>query len=297
MIVQRLRGGLGNQLFQYAAGKSLALHHGVPFKLDTYYYTLHPYRTVAIDKFKTEYTLAQKQEVAAFVGSTKVERYFHKKTLYRYCSSAFAQPYYHFYEGFFDLPNNIYLSGYWQSERYFQPFASVMREQLVPQESMSSENVALKQQMMNSPSVSIHIRHGDYQAKAYSGFFAIQEVSYYQKAIQVMRERIENPAFFVFSDDIPWSRQVFADLEATFIDHNHGEQAYWDLVLMSNCKHHIIANSSFSWWGAWLNPRADKIVIAPQRWFVTNHYTGRNPVYPTREYNLKDQLPDGWIRL
>ncbi len=297
MVIQRLRGGVGNQLFQYAAGKALTLHHRVPFKIDPYYYTHHPYRTLVLDKFKTDYVRAPEQDITAFIGSTKVQRYFHKKTSYRYCREAFAQPYYHFYEEFFNLPSSVYLSGYWQSERYFEPYASVIREHLVPREPMSEKNTALKQRMQATQSVSVHVRHGDYQSAAYTGFFAIQPPAYYRRAINTLRERLDNPTFFFFSDDISWCKQTFADQQAVFVDHNSGEQAYWDLLMMANCQHHIIANSSFSWWGAWLNPRPDKLVIAPQQWFTTNHYSGKNPVYPERTYNLKDQLPNGWIRL
>ena len=226
-----------------------------------------------------------------------MQRYFHKKTSYRYCREAFAQPYYHFYEEFLNLPSSVYLSGYWQSERYFEPYASVIREHLVPRESMSEKNTALKQRMQATQSVSVHVRHGDYQSAAYTGFFAIQPPAYYRRAINSLRERLDNPTFFFFSDNISWCKQAFADQQAVFVDHNSGEQAYWDLLMMANCQHHIIANSSFSWWGAWLNPRPDKLVIAPQQWFTINCYSGKNPVYPERTYNLKDQLPDGWIRL
>ncbi len=283
-------------MFQYAASKALALHHGVPLKLNTYYYSHHPYRTLGLDKFRTDYVQAPERDVSAFVGKTKAQRYFHKRTNYRYCRRAFAQPYYHFYEEFLDLPSSVYLSGYWQSERYFLPYASAIREHLVPRAPMSDRNAALKQRTQATQSVSVHVRRGDYQKSEYASFFAVQPLAYYQQALKTLREQLDNPTFFFFSDDIAWCKQTFADQEAVFIDHNSGAQAYWDLLLMASCKHHIIANSSFSWWGAWLNPRPDKRVIAPQRWFTTNYSAGKNPVYPERTYHLKDQLPDGWIR-
>ena len=120
--------------------------------------------------------------------------------------------------------------------------------------------------------VSLHVRRGDYvsdpKTKAILG---VCSLDYYRAAIAHIAERIESPAFFVFSDDIAWAK---ANLEIPFpceyVDHNQGQQSYNDMHLMSLCKHHIIANSSFSWWGAWLNPRKDKIVIAPENWFANN---------------------------
>lgn len=297
MIVLRLRGGLGNQLFQYAAGQSLALYHRVPLKLDTYYYSYHPYRTFALDHFHTEYEQADEAEITSFVGKTRLEKLFHKKTNYRYCRRAFGQPYYHFYPDFYQLPNDIYLSGYWQSERYFRPYASVIRKHLVPRAAPNEQNARLIDEMRRTQSVSLHVRHGDYTNPSFDDFFATLDVSYYNAAIRRMRQQTNAPRFFVFSDDIPWCRQTFADLDATFVAHNQGKDAYWDLWLMAQCRHHIIANSSFSWWGAWLDERPDKRVIAPRQWFTSNHYRGRSPVYPERTYHLQDQLPDEWIRL
>ena len=299
MIVIRLRGGLGNQLFEYAAGKSLAYHHGVPLKVDPYYYRLHPNRSVVLDRFHTDYEIATAQEINQLVGRTRVEKFFHKKTHYRYCRQAFAQPYYHFYPDFYQLPAHVYLSGYWQSERYFQPYLDTFREQLVPREAPSEANQKLIEEMNTTQSVSLHVRHGDYVAKPSADhFFAPLEETYYRAAITFIRQKISAPRFYVFSDNIEWCRRTFADLEsAVFVDHNREAQSYWDLWLIAQCRHHVMANSSFSWWGAWLNKHSDKIVVAPQRWFAADYYRGKHPVYPERAYNLKDQLPDGWFRL
>lgn len=299
MIVLRLRGGLGNQLFQYAAGKSLALHHRVPLKLDTYYYTHHPYRTLALDSFRTDYQQANESEIASFVGKARLEKLFHKKTNYRYCRRAFGQPYYHFYPDFYQLPNHVYLSGYWQSERYFRPHASVIRKHFIPRAAPSEQNAHLIDEMRRTESVSLHVRHGDYaQVSSSSHFFTTLDIDYYRSAIQWMQERVGSPRFFLFSDNIDWCRATFTDLnDAVFVDHNQGEDSYWDLWLMAQCRHHIMANSSFSWWGAWLGEHPNKLVVAPRQWFKANRYQGRSPVYPERTYHLQDQLPDEWIRL
>jgi hypothetical protein len=152
--------------------------------------------------------------------------------------------------------------------------------------------------MQEQESVSVHIRHGDYATKKYQGLFGLLEPAYYRRAMEKMAEKIAKPYFFFFSDDMDWCRDTFGDVKnATFVEHNRGPASYWDMLLMSNCRHHILANSSFSWWGAWLNPHADKQVIAPQNWFRQTYYKGKNPTYPDRNYLLKDQLPDAWTRL
>ncbi len=299
MIVIRLRGGLGNQLFQYAAGTSLALHHGVPLKLDTYYYTHHPYRTLALSHFQVTYESASEAEIADFVGKSRLERFFHKQTNYRYCRRAFGQPYYHYDPSFYQLPNHQYLSGYWQSERYFQPHASVVRQHFVPRTPPSEKNARLIDNMKRSESVSLHVRHGDYAvASSASHFFAVLDESYYRAAIRWVQARVTSPQFFIFSDNIAWCRRTFTDVPAAvFVDHNQGEDSYWDLWLMAQCRHHIIANSSFSWWGAWLDAREDKLVVAPRQWFKSDRYQGPRSVYPERTYQLQDQLPHAWTRL
>ena len=105
------------------------------------------------------------------------------------------------------------------------------------------------------------------------------------------------PVFYFFSDDPDWCKQTFSGLKAEFLDHNKGEDSFKDMVLMSVCRHNIIANSTFSWWGAWLNQNIDKKVIAPKMWFRTNYLTRKEPVYPSRVYNTKDLIPDSWVKL
>ncbi len=151
--------------------------------------------------------------------------------------------------------------------------------------------------MSKENSVSVHIRRGDYAASAYQSFFGMLPITYYESAIRWIRENVDQPKFYFFSDDPEWCRQHFGEPQAVFMSHNHGTQSYKDLLLMTHCKHHIIANSTFSWWGAWLGQAQGGQVLAPSRWFSTNFLDRKEPVYASRFYNTRDLLPPAWIKL
>ena len=136
--------------------------------------------------------------------------------------------------------------------------------------------------MQTENSVCVHVRRGDYAAaRSYHSFFGLLPKEYYEKAIAKIKNEADGPTFYFFSDDPAWCRATFTGLKAEFIDHNAGEQAHKDMVLMSSCRHNIIANSSFSWWGAWLNNNPEKIVAAPASWFKSNRVNS-------------DLLPQSW---
>ena len=298
MVILRLRGGIGNQLFQYAAARSLAWHHSVPLKIDSYYYTRNPNRTLDLAKFNTDFALASQQEINQLTSRSKVIRYLHKKTYFKYSTKSFGQPYFHFYPDFFSIKPPVYLSGYFQSERFFEPYTNQIRQHFTPVDRPTQKNSEVLDEMRRCNAVALHVRQGDYSQANYEGFFGLLDPEYYQKAIQYIEERVENPNFFIFSDNIAWCRKQFAALKHEhFIDHNRDEESYWDMMLMAACQHNITANSTFSWWGAWLNNRPDKLVITPANWFQNTYFKGKNPVYPSRHYNLQDQLPANWLRL
>jgi hypothetical protein len=152
--------------------------------------------------------------------------------------------------------------------------------------------------MNTSGSISLHVRRGDYKAPQFNSFFGTVPESYYREVVGYMRSNIGDPVYFVFSDDIAWCKSNL-DLgdNAVFVDWNSGADSYKDLVMMSCCNHNVIANSTFSWWGAWLNENPSKIIVAPRRWFNLEYYSGTTPVYPTRLYNTEDLIPPGWKRI
>jgi len=195
------------------------------------------------------------------------------------------------------LPKDLYLSGYWQSERYFKNIENLIQSDFTTTAEPNQENKTLMEEMSRVNAVSLHIRKGDYLSNnKYKDFFGGLDISYYKNAIDHIQQKVSSPKFYIFSDNIEWCRSEFNNLQNTlFIDHNLGNQSYMDLVLMSKCKHNIIANSTFSWWGAWLNKNSDKIVIVPNNWFQTNF--NKKSVYKSKHYDTKDLIPEQWLKL
>jgi hypothetical protein len=295
MIIVRLRGGLGNQLFQFAAAYALATQKGVELKSDLYTYKKHPLRKYELRHFNVNLPEATREEVHRFTGSNFVTRYLNKKSNYFYCPQVFAQPHYHFYEDFFSLPTPVYLSGYWQSEKYFSDVADQLRKLITPAQQLDQKNGDLIATIRSCDSVAVHIRRTDY---VQGSFFQPLDLAYYHRAFEAIEKKISNPRYFIFSDDIAWSKQQLASLkDATFVDHNKGNDSFKDLLVMSACRNQVIANSTFSWWAAWLNDFNSKAVIAPQLWFRSSYLAKREPVYPSRFYNTRDLIPSSWTRL
>lgn len=173
-------------------------------------------------------------------------------------------------------------SGYWQSEKYFEDVAPIVKKAFgFPFERMSALTLALAERLRGMNTVAIHVRRGDYLREPER---ATCTPSYYKKSIEFITEKYQDIVPVVFSDDIPWCRSNFAQLNAIFVDWNTGKDSWQDMYLMSICKHNIIANSSFSWWGAWLNENPLKCVICPQKWNVDTPIDS-------------DRCPKTWIRI
>jgi len=182
-------------------------------------------------------------------------------------------------------PKNTYLQGYWQSPSYFQKINSQIRKDFVFTKSMNSTNVKISKLIKNSNSVSVHIRRGDYLTDAsVKKTFPSMSEGYYKSGMKIIEKQIKTPTYFVFSDDMDWARSnILSSHKIYFVSHNRGKLAYEDMRLISLCKHNIISNSTFSWWGAFLSINKNKIIIAPRKWSGTE--LGRDLV-------LKD-----WIKI
>jgi hypothetical protein len=290
MIIVKLMGGLGNQMFQYAAGKSLAVKNNSELLLDTSSFDAV---TDNITKRKFELSclhvneeMATAQQVQKFEKPSLLTRVINKTRPY-YKKSVYYEPHFHFDPNFFKASPGTMLVGYWQSEKYFSSISSVIRDNFAIKNKLSAATLNIYEQASGTNSVSIHIRRGDYisnpETKRVHGSC---DLEYYEKAIETLIERSGVTHLFIFSDDISWARQnIRSSLTTVFVDHNGEQQAYEDLYLMSNCKHNIIANSSFSWWGAWLNNNPGKNVIAPKKWFND---------FPA---DTKDLYPSNWITI
>lgn len=269
MIVVRLQGRLGNQMFQYALAKSLqnrgkeVMIDSSMLKYDGNYNELGLFPNV-----KREMQEASSELVQTLGDCNKSILHKIKRKVLGYKKTHILEKGYSFYGDIFEM-DNVYLEGYWQSEKYFQSVEKEIRNLYNFPEIEDDINIYLKKEIQDSNSISLHIRRGDYlDTKNAPKHGNICTKQYYENAIDYMEKHVDNPAFFVFTDDPEWAKREYQDKKnIVFVDNNHGENSYRDMQLMSLCKHNIIANSSFSWWGAWLNQTPAKIVVAPPRWF------------------------------
>ncbi|MDH2917878.1 MAG: alpha-1,2-fucosyltransferase [Sideroxydans sp.] len=292
MIITQIIGGLGNQMFQYAMGRGLALKNNNSLKVDISgfeSYGLH--QGFELQRvFSLQCEIASQADIRNILGwqYLAINRRILSLSIFssvlqkRWC----AEPHFHYWAGINNVSANVYLSGYWQSERYFLDEQEQIRTDFTFCKPLLSENLGLARQIQQVSAVSLHVRRGDYvsnpNAAATHGLCSLD---YYQNAIKYITERVTDPHFFIFSDDIEWAKEhIKIAYPCEFVGHNQGLESYNDMRLMSMCQHHIIANSSFSWWGAWLNPNADKIVVSPKQWFANST-------------NTEDLIPTNWVRL
>lgn len=289
MIVVKLDGGLGNQLFQYAAGKALATRHNAELFFDI----------TALEKCSRGVTprsfeLGFFSYVGKFINPDEFSYFSFSKyfpIIFRRLNglSVYVEVGVGFSESFSSLPDNTFLAGYWQSPRYFADISAQLIFDLVPINALSQKSLAIAEEINLNNSVAIHVRRGDYVSLASAAsFHGAMPLSYYMAAIARVRESVVDPMFFVFSDDQDWCRNnLKLGNSTTFVDHNFGDDSWQDLVLMGHCRHNVIANSSFSWWGAWIADQRwapqQRVVIAPARWF-----SGKADI------NLNDRFPAHW---
>lgn len=275
MIVVRLKGGLGNQLFQYAIGRALVNGSGGPLMLDTTTgFRGDPYRrTYRLHHFNIAATPADACElqgisrIARFQGLALREL----EWFWMYRLGSYHIP------KVFRLPicSHVYLDGYWQSELYFKHIEQIIRKEFTVVTSFDKRTYEYAKLLSEGNSISVHVRHENYVMTC--------PRSYYVKAVERMSQRVEKPLFVIFSDDAEWVAENLDFVKPSVMVSSEGEDRdVKDLWLMSLCRHHIIANSTFSWWGAWLGQHPEKQVIGPRLW--------SNP----RRLVVKHVLPPEW---
>jgi hypothetical protein len=289
MVISYISGGLGNQMFQYAAGLSLARLRKTSLFVDVRFYSENMvHQGYELDRiFECDPLVVNDEDLGRMIGE---RRHFHcQRILKLKLAKALrgrhfvVEPDIRFWPDFFSLPGNCYLSGYWQSEKYFSIIEDVVRNHFTFKNIDCVKIGYYKKFMLYENSVSVHVRRGDY---VNSNFHGLCSVDYYRQAIDFIGNSISNPVLYFFSDDIGWVKNNFTyDFNVKYIDFNKGSDSWKDMYLMTLCKHHIIANSSFSWWGAWLGNNKNKIVIAPARWFLKSNV------------NAQDICPSSWLRL
>lgn len=287
VIVVKLKGGLGNQMFQYACGKAVSLKHNSLLYLDISGFPDHNGRKYSLEGLNVKANIADNCLLRKFKDGLlsvllkklgfnidfRYKCYFEKKRIV-------------FDPEIFDAGDNIYIDGYWQNEEYFKHIERILLEDFTLKNPLPEKEMPVKKRTKKESSVALHIRRGDYvtnpETKKNHG---VLDICYYNEAMKIISSKVNNPHFFVFSDDIYWAENnLKSDFPIYFIkDHNYSNVE--ELYLMTLCDHHIIANSTFSWWGAWLSKNPQKIVIAPQKWFSCF------------EANIKGLIPDEWIKI
>ncbi|NMB57373.1 alpha-1,2-fucosyltransferase [Candidatus Beckwithbacteria bacterium] len=292
MIISKLSGGLGNQMFQYAAGRALAKRLKTDFKIDNNFYKHQPvnitHRKYELECFKLKAEIASDQEIRKL-------NYFHFKNqnrllnvLHYHLAPVFEKNYlqeknpHNLDEKFFKTKKkNLYLQGSWQSEKYFKNIENIIRKDFDFKNKVNQHANKILNKIKSTNSISLHVRRTDYISNTNTNkIHGVCSIEYYKQAINLIIKETKDPIFFIFSDDISWCKQnLQLNYSHFYIENNKNWE---DLKLMSNCKHNIIANSSFSWWGAWLNQNKEKIIYAPQKWFNLD------------KLDIKDRIPEKW---
>ena len=295
MIIARLWGGLGNQLFQYAAGYALSRHKGVallidplqchldknrPYELKHFHVTGRPWTAEEEKHFDPWIRLARPADAATHRWAGFAKRHLSSMAA-RYLSYA-ADRHAGYQPEVFDARGHVYMAGTWADQRYFASWKNDLREELRFTEQPDDENRRMLDRITGTErAVCVHVRRGDYVEIADTRErFGVCSLDYYRTAIEYLRARVEAPTAFVFSDDPKWTMtNLVLPCETVYVTHNVGRRNHEDLRLMMACRHFVIANSTFSWWGAWLSAAPDKIVVAPRRWSIDMQTIG-NPVPP-----------------
>ena len=285
-----MNGGLGNQMFQYAAGRAVAIRCGATLFLDISElsgtkrsYALAPYRVAArlLNEERGE-GLHRNGVFAAISNIVPRPAKSRRRPKETYRESSFE------YDAkILEIRPPIYLDGYWQTEKYFNDVADAIREELTLGIPLDERNQSGLRMINAANSVSVHIRRGDYVSESHTArFHGTCSLEYYEKAMSYLSYRHANLEFFIFSDDPDWVRTSFATrFKTSILDCNDASTPHFEQTLMAACSHHIIANSSFSWWSAWLCPNPNKLVVAPEKWFNE------------ASVDTTDLMPESWIRM
>ncbi len=255
MIIVKLTGGLGNQLFQYAEGFNLAKERKTSLSLDISWYKGRLNRKYLLNQFNINERTANKFEIV----KTKI------------------------------LNNKNYIetshSNTWLTQKFAEQNESLIRREFTLKNNFSANNLSIMEDIQSKNSISIHLRGGDYVRGNKSNFHGVCEKEYYSASIEYIKSKIPSSHFYIFTDDIPWAKSHIDLPEPYTFVSNPESLPQEELILMSKCNHNIIANSTFSWWGAWLNQNPNKIVISPKKWF---NNTPSNPI---------DLIPPTWIQM
>jgi hypothetical protein len=279
LVVSRLSGGLGNQLFQFAAAFGIAHRSGARVALDvSSFVEVNDGRVYLLERYASQDLV---------VSGTAFDSTYRTATIGMSAANSkmslqlpvYRENNYQFEPEAMALRGSVYLYGFWQSWKYFDQVADVLRARIAGACNAGRRPPAVADGEM----VAVHVRRGDYLVPDVHEAFGLCDPAYYRRAMALLRERLARPQFLVFSDDPQWCARTFTDPDVAIVSNGHGD-VHADLAGMARCRHHIIANSSLSWWGAWLARREGSIVVAPISWY-------------TQSPQAHDLIPPHWIRL
>ena len=298
-ILVRLWGGLGNQMYQYALAKKLSiLNNDAEIKLDISYFDNY-YWPFELNKLNIKASLASKDDIFEFDNGSLSKKAGHlidkipwirvKDFIRKPFSKVYTEPKVSFCPEVLNIRQDVYLKGYWSSYKYFDDIRNILLDDFSFKEMMNDENKRISELILASDSsISLHVRRGDYISlpDAKKVFRSPYEDGFYDRAVTEIEKKIDNPEFFLFSDDPEWVKDnIKIKHKHTLVNINKKNNNYWDMKLMSLCKHNIIANSTFSWWAAYLNQNKNKIVFAPKAWINDSRYI------------IEDMIPPDFIKL
>jgi hypothetical protein len=294
MIITKLQGGFGNQLFQYAAGIALSYHHNVELrigissfepnsKLNNNYprnFSLHE-----LKGFNEQ--LIDENTLISIKKYPFLKQSFWQKLLPNHKRNVYKEPFFHYDPNFLKGKKNQYLIGYWQSEQYFLPIIKIIQEKFQLKDELTKHLLTVKNKIKINESLAVHVRRGDYlQKPEILDWHGVLTKEYYVQAFNKIQQKTKIDSIYYFTDDFEWvQEELLPILGGEIVSNLITKNATEDFYLMQHCKHNIIANSSFSWWAAYLNPNPDKMIIAPKKWF------DKAPI------NTKDLCPPSWIRI
>lgn len=286
-VVVGLSGGLGNQMFQYAAGRALSLRIGAPLLIDQTWFFGRKNRCYSLGNFLIQAKVRDSELPVPDVIKSLESRISRKWGKRRMGVELFREPHFHFCPEILRLKNPVYLEGYWQSERYFESIRDVIASDFALQVELPGKCRNIREKIQATNAIGIHVRRGDYVSDpATARVHALCPAEYYERGIDLAASGLAHPHGFVFSDDPDWARANFSlPIPTTFVNINPPEDAHLDLHLMAACRNFVIANSSLSWWAAWLGSEPGKRVVAPKSWFKTCEIT------------TTDLIPMGWMSI
>jgi len=298
-IYVQLKGGLGNQMFQYAAGFGLSSKLGCQLKLDCSKYNSETDRAYMLDRLQFDNCIASPDELTLFdsqkdnilnrlinqvMRSVNADRVKTKGHIY-------TQPGFYYDKQIWECIPPVLLKGYFQSEKFFIDAATKLRSQFMLREAMSSNSVSILNEIAScAHPVSLHVRSQDYiSSQKTHELHGVCSLEYYKQALKIVEALSEDEVcYFIFSDDTNYAKKILSDVPRCIFVMGNDSRPWEDITLMAACRDHIIANSSFSWWGAWLNTDKEKIVVAPRNWFRRKKMI---------ETSTVDLYPDSWITL